>query len=147
MKQEITFVAYKKRPCKKKSRKPRTKSRQALERDLWKVFSLYIRKRDGRCMMGTSFQGYLCSGPLQAGHIISRRKLPTKYDEMNVWGQCARHNWIHNRTPETYINWFIKTHGAEEFAALVTRSERPGKALNTKELQEKTEYYLHLLTS
>jgi hypothetical protein len=131
---EITFVPYKRK--KRKARK-RAKSRQALERELWRVFSLWVRTRDKMCMMG----GKDCSGPIQAGHIIGRRKLPTKYDEMNVWGQCRKHNWLHNRNPERYIAWFIRQHGAEAYTRLVDKSMRPGKALSPQEIESLIKRY------
>ena len=134
---EIERIMYKKRPRKK--RKDRAPNRRALERELWRIFSLYIRKRDGRCMMGDMFGG--CSGPLQAGHIISRRKLPTKYDELNVHGQCASHNWQHNRNPERYTVWFIRNHGESVYWLMVQRSMVFTKVLTIPQLQEKIKEY------
>lgn len=46
------------------------------------VFSLYIRKRDGRCFTCGSSQN------LQAGHYIPRDCLELRYDVRNVNCQC-----------------------------------------------------------
>lgn len=114
-------------------------SRSELEAGLWSVFSMYIRLRDKTCMMGEMFGG--CSGALQAGHLISRRKTPVKYNEMNVWGQCASHNWQHNRNPERFIAWFVAHAGSLEYLKLVALSRLPAKKLNPKELKDLTTTY------
>lgn len=117
-------------------------SRQKAEKKLWEAFSAYIRKRDGKCMMGEMWGG--CSGPIQAGHIISRRKRPTKYHILNVHGQCATHNWLHNRNPERYIAWFVKRYDKENYMMLVELSAQPTKALSRDECIQLAAHYKKL---
>jgi len=107
---------------KRKSYRPPTRA-QLLEA-LRIAFSLYIRNRDRTCLMGQKLGG--CQGPLQAGHLISARKLPTKFDPMNVFGQCSYHNFRHsNGDPHSYVQWFVETHGYDAYAALLDKSRQP----------------------
>lgn len=48
----------------------------------WVAFSLYIRKRDGKCVTcGSTVQ-------LQAGHFIAGRHNSVLFDELNCHAQC-----------------------------------------------------------
>ena len=85
-----------------------------------------------------------CSGPIQAGHLIGRRKLPTKYKENNVFGQCRKHNWLHNRNPERYTAWWVMKHGQLAYLELVAISKLPAKALNSIQLEALIEKYTSL---
>ena len=55
-------------------------------------FSVYVRKRDGRCTAVGTLDGLLCSGPLQAAHIVGRRNQTMRYNRLNVWALCAAHH-------------------------------------------------------
>jgi len=75
---------------------PRTKSIKSLRRELDRVFSIYIRRRDtasdgiGRCI--TCGKNML----LQCGHFIKRQHSAVRWDERNSHGQCVRCNkWLH----------------------------------------------------
>uniref|UniRef100_A0A6M3LLM3 Putative lambda recombination protein n=1 Tax=viral metagenome TaxID=1070528 RepID=A0A6M3LLM3_9ZZZZ len=81
-------------------------ARQRAVADADKWFSLYIRKRDGnRCV--------LCGATerIQCGHLISRGKANTRYDEDNANAQCATCNKKHEHYPELYTQWWIEQHG------------------------------------
>jgi NinG protein len=68
-----------------------------------KVFSIWIRKRDGgRCIT--------CDGVgNQAGHFMSRRFSATRFNEQNVNGQCAQCNvFEHGRRYEYGLALDIK---------------------------------------
>ena len=57
-------------------------SYQTAKRELDRVFSLYIRKRDPKCAC--------CGRPTEVcGHFIPRGKLATRWDEDNCFGWCA----------------------------------------------------------
>lgn len=140
METEIVLYKKKKRKTKyTKTGKIRTLSRQELERKFWVVYSAYIRKRDGKCMMGQMWGG--CWGFLQAGHVVSRRKKPTKYDEMNVFGQCQFHNNRHRFNEDPYKAWYVKTYGPDVYLELVKKSEQPAHVLSSNELLVLTETY------
>jgi len=148
---EVKVYYYRDEKKKRKKRKvskitgERIYSRSQLEAGLWSMFSTFIRTRDKRCMMGEMFPP--CSGALQAGHVIGRRKTVTKYNEMNVWGQCASHNWQHNRNPERFIAWFIAHAGHLEYLKLVGLSNLPAKKLSPQQLIDLTSEYARKIES
>lgn len=61
------------------------------DRESWRLFSLWIRNRDGGCTAAGLF-GFPCSGPLQAAHIIGRRNWKVRLDPRNVHALCAAHH-------------------------------------------------------
>ena len=72
-----------------------TDPRKKLIAELDRVFSLYIRARDGyRCMMAG--HGCKCGGYMQCNHLLSRAKYRTRWDEQNAVCGCGGHNqWAH----------------------------------------------------
>lgn len=118
-------------------------SRQKAERGLWTAFSLFVRKRDGACVMRDN-PTHTCYGALQAGHVIGRTKLATKYHELNVHAQCQGGNYSHQYRPELYIAWFIRKHGAEKYLELTTISATPTKSLSTADCLRLTAHYQEL---
>lgn len=62
-------------------------------------FSLYIRARDGKCMIPNASP---CIGPLQCCHILSRRFLATRWDEQNAVAGCAGHHAYWTRNPDRW---------------------------------------------
>jgi len=92
-------------------------ARQRAVADADKWFSLYIRKRDGnRCV--------LCGATerIQCGHLISRGKANTRYDEDNANAQCATCNNKHEHYPELYTQWWIEQHGRQSYYDLVAKA-------------------------
>jgi hypothetical protein len=83
--------------------------RKRLVAELDKVFSLYIRYRDKKCV--------LCgkTDSLQCGHIFSRINYSTRWDKMNCWCQCSGCNLKHEYEAYTFYNWFIEKFGKKEF--------------------------------
>lgn len=68
--------------------------------DADKVFSVYIRLRDGRCRR--------CGVPdrLQCAHVISRRYHATRFDEQNAYALCLGcHKWETERPLEGHDFW------------------------------------------
>ncbi len=65
---------------------------------LWKWFSLYIRLRDAdnkgiiTCITCGAKHFWKGTNQVNAGHFMSRKHNATKYDEMNVHGQCVACN-------------------------------------------------------
>lgn len=74
--------------------------RRKLINKLDRVFSKYIRKKNadhkGYCTCITCGKKHLWdSGKIHAGHFVSRRYIITRYDEKNVYPQCAYcNNWL-----------------------------------------------------
>ena len=102
------------------------------------AMSLYVRARDKRCVLcGTPYR-------LQAGHLIRRGKWSVRYDERNVFCQCAGCNKRHNYYPEFYTNWWINRFGQEAYDKLVRDSQKL-KHYTTAELLEIAEYFKNKL--
>uniref|UniRef100_A0A6M3Y7A7 Putative lambda recombination protein n=1 Tax=viral metagenome TaxID=1070528 RepID=A0A6M3Y7A7_9ZZZZ len=75
----------KKSPIKRKSKSPYAKAKAKA----WKVFSIYIRERDGHKCFTCGGQG------TQAGHFVHSSQ-ETYFDEQNVHAQCSACNlWKH----------------------------------------------------
>jgi hypothetical protein len=102
----------------KKLRKRSNKPGPVLHAKAWKVFSEYIRKRDG---------GKCCTCPsvnhwkdCNAGHF-KHNKLD--FDEMNINCQCVSCNkWNHGRL-DRYASFLIGKYGLEAFEDLNRRAE------------------------
>jgi hypothetical protein len=90
-------------------------------KDAVRVFNAWVRRRDGKCVQcGTKKR-------LTAGHLISARRLSTRFDEQNVFGQCAKENYIHQYRPELYTAWFVDRVGPITYLRLVDQSKEPHK--------------------
>jgi hypothetical protein len=144
---DVVFEPYKKRKRKSKGSRMGFAKRmnlkyaenpKALRERLDVLFAAYIRKRDNKCLMGEMWGK--CNGPIQAGHLISRRHLATRWDEENVYGQCRSHNYQHTFNPNLYISWYVKKYGSDQYENLIRRSRevfRPTKGF----LLEKIQYF------
>lgn len=109
-----------------KIKKPKT-SKLLKEAD--RVFSLFIRNRDKRCVCcGSTYN-------LQNGHLIKRGKKAVRFDEKNCNCQCRSCNYKHNQYPEYYTRWFIFKYGKNEYDKLIERSI-PLKQFTVSELEE-----------
>lgn len=102
-------------------RRPKSPSRAKLEKEAWDAFSLYIRERD-------KDKGCIsCGGPVeQAGHMISRRRRATKYDERNVNGQCKSDNWADKFVPGAHdknVIAFAARWGFDVYQDLINKSQ------------------------
>jgi hypothetical protein len=75
--------------------KPKTVSRQYLEKKLDKALFEYLKATTGPyCHLAG--HGCKCGGPLQPNHLISRSVKRLRWDEENVIVACAGHNtWAH----------------------------------------------------
>lgn len=121
---EITLVRYQKRKSKKRRRlnihKLRLETAQTpkqLRKKLDVYFSTYIRLRDKDCFMDSG-----CSGPIQAGHLITRGATRTRWDDRNCFGSCRGHNFLHEYRPEIMTQWYIGKYGIEQYNEIVRLS-------------------------
>ena len=106
-------------------------SMSKLDNKLWGIFSKYIRIRDANdngivicCTCGTP--AYWNQG-IDAGHFIQRNRLHTKYDEHNVWGQCARCNRFDSGRQFVMGQHIDKKCGPGTAAGLLLKSQMRGK--------------------
>jgi hypothetical protein len=61
-----------------------------------------------------------------AGHIISRREMATRFDEMNVHAQCRECNRYHEGRHALYFRWLENMAGKAEADGLLLRSQGAG---------------------
>ena len=118
---------------------PRKKTNAQLKKELWKVFSAYIRKRD----KGVCFTcGRICDGKgYHAGHFINRSVggLILYFNEENVRGQCYHCNI--NLGGNQYI--YGQKLGEEKCKELYALKQKTTK-WTEKDYLEKIEYYKKL---
>jgi len=85
-----------------------------LDRKLWKLFSVYIRKRDrthGEYAPCISCGKMHLWKDLDAGHFINRRHKTVKYHEKNVSAQCRVCNRFEEGNQFAYSKGLIKKYG------------------------------------
>ncbi|MAN64042.1 MAG: recombinase [Parvibaculum sp.] len=74
--------------------------RRKLIKKIDRIFSKYVRLKNadhkGYCTCITCGKKHIWdSGQIHAGHFVSRRFLVTRFDERNVYPQCAYcNNWL-----------------------------------------------------
>lgn len=114
----------------KKSEKTKVKD------ELDRVFSLFIRARDKKCVQcGKTYN-------LTNGHLISRRKLETRWCEMNCNCQCTGCNLSHEYNREPYTIWFIDKYGSDEYKKLYEKSRNlKGNKYGIKIMREMIKEY------
>lgn len=96
--------------------KAKVKTAAQLKKELDKVFSEYIRRRDdGQC--------YTCPKKdewkrMQNGHFVPRQYLAVRYDEMNCHCQCYACNVLYNGQPSAYAARLERDYGPGTVALL-----------------------------
>ena len=102
--------------------------------------SKYIRARDGKC--------YICGKTtnLQNGHLITRGKFATRWNEDNCKCQCAGCNKRHEFQPEIFTSMWIDENGIDAYQALVKKSNTPVK-ISDRELTEIGDHYKRKLNN
>lgn len=85
------------------------------------AFSRYIRARD-------HYTCYTCGAmasdgvAIQCGHLISRGRGATRWEDENANAQCPSCNLYHEHYPELYTSKWIRDHGFTAYEALVKKS-------------------------
>ena len=112
-------------------------TRKGLIKKLDKVFSEYIRKRDCNhegyfncCTCGQTKPKEQCD----AGHFMSRRFMSTRWDEMNVHGQCRNCNRF-NKGEQFKYSQFIDEKYGKGFASFLEAQTRNVKKFANFELE------------
>lgn len=93
----------------------------------WDAFSLYIRERDAWrcCTCGAVNYRNKSGGPImQAGHLITRQRAATLYDEENVFCQCAPCNNRHRFFPEIMTGWYLTAYGKPKYDDLCRKARK-----------------------
>jgi len=92
-----------------------------------RLWSAYIRTRDGTCQAAAFFPDIRCAGSLQAMHLISRRYLATRYDPANGRAGCgAHHMWLEEH-PLEHDLWCEQVLGAAVYDELKARAMIGGR--------------------
>lgn len=94
-----------------------------------RVFSRYIRKRDGECRRCHTPVQFRNGTPIshQASHFQGRRKEATRFDEENVDTLCFSCHQYFTEKPGEHFEWQVKTKGKEKVDAIILRSNLPHK--------------------
>lgn len=123
------------KPVKKKAY---SAERKALVKEADRVFSLYIRKRDGHCV---------CCGTtenLQCGHLFTRGTYSTRWDEDNAFAQCGGCNLKHEHDTYPLTNYFLNRFGKAAYDELYKKHKTPAKFTNA-DLRDLIKKYKELL--
>ena len=100
----------------RKIKKIKQKPFGALIKEADRVFSLWVRKREPLCVQCHTTKNLTC------GHLISRRKMAVRWDELNCHTQCWGCNSAHRYWPEKYTSWFVNRYGEELYLKLCNNS-------------------------
>lgn len=123
----------------KKVRKPKKKTVAQLKKELWAVFSQYIRQRDGGVCFTCGAEN-LHGSNYHAGHFILKKSggLALYFHEDNVHGQCAKCNlWM---AGEQYK--YGRNLGEEKVVELYLLKQKDDKdTIKNYPFQEKIDYY------
>ena len=120
---------------------------KTLHNKLWPIFSQYIRLRD--CLKTTGTREYgaciTCKQVkpfqlLDAGHFMSIRRMPTRYDERNVNAQCKACNGFRAGEQYKYGLELEKMYDPNTVTELVDLSKTTRK-FKPYELQEMIDIY------
>ncbi len=138
-----TFTPKPLKPLKRAKIKPKSDNyRKKLIVEADKVFSVYIRTRFGsiaRCVTCGTIGDWK---NFHNGHFISRRKMATRFDEMNCNVQCENCNVTLGGNLQKYEKYLLYTHGYEALQDLKFRSLMV-KKYTTGELELLIEHYKH----
>lgn len=96
--------------------RPRRKGKIAsLKAECDKLFSLYIRKRDGKCQVCGDTER------LQCAHGFSRRYHNTRWDELNAFALCQGCHFSLTFDPLAWEGWLMHRLG-RDYETLRTRA-------------------------
>jgi DNA-directed RNA polymerase subunit RPC12/RpoP len=96
-------------------------NRTALVRSLDRLFSQYIRQRDG----GKCVTCGRATPSIQCGHVIHRGPQATRWDERNAGAQCPRCNEQHEVDPHALRAWCIDRFGEAAYVGMMQAANKP----------------------
>lgn len=110
----------------------------ALEKRADRLFSEFIRNRDGGCQMAEGPGGRGCFGRLECAHLIRRGFKATRWDPRNAVALCAgHHGWMTNH-PLAWADWRQERLGASwpELLRKAYGGPKPDVAAIVEQLRE-----------
>lgn len=121
------------------------KSIAKLKKELDRVFSAYIRKRDSKDGYFTCISSgrTLPVSKMHAGHFYARTFTATRWDERNVNGQSAQDNVFLSGNLLNYRKGIIAKYGEKVLEELEALHNQPVK-LDRHELEEMITKYKNL---
>lgn len=118
------------------------------KKDLWKIFSMYIRMRDCFAATGTLDDGFCCTcgrpyalANLQAGHFIPGRMDSILFEPTCVHAQCYRCNVKRSGEWVKYYRFMQKKYGRAQIDYLMELSEQT-RVIDEKWIASTAIYYL-----
>lgn len=119
-------------------KKPKLKTYKKLKAELDRVFSLFIRYRDGgRCFTCDVIKPIK---EIQCGHFFSRTYLSTRWDERNCHAQCVGCNIFKKGNMAVYALRMNQKFGPETIEKLFQLSKQTVK-ISQHELEARIDYY------
>jgi len=117
--------------------------RKKLKKQLDDIFSLYIRERDNyTCITcGVTRETKV----IQCGHLFSRTKNSTRWEEKNAHAQCEGCNKAHTIHWEKYRRKWIEIHGKEQYELLYAKYCQE-KTFTVRDLEIVIQYYKNKLS-
>lgn len=120
-------------------KKPKAKTRSYYVKELDRVFSIYIRRRDDgkgciTCGVVKPWQ------EMQNGHYESRGKLPTRWDERNCHSQCMACNLFKKGNYTMYAIEMLRLYGDGILYELQEKANSSEK-IPTSVIKDKIEEY------
>ena len=120
--------------------KPKTISK--LRKELWKLFSLYIRTRDNFTCVTCGKRG--TGGAIHAGHFITGATCSAKlyFDPTNVHAQCYHDNINLSGNWVKYEEFMVKTYGQKHVDTLkLRRTQEIGQKVGSEWYDEQIAFY------
>lgn len=102
-------------------------NRKQLELKLDDICRKIVKKKYRACITCGSSQ-------VETSHLFHRGKKSIRWELKNLAGQCSACNQRHDKEPEHYKNWFIRTYSEEELKNLEAEGNRIAK-FTASELQ------------
>jgi hypothetical protein len=95
-----------------------------------RLFSRWVRDRDGRCTAAGVLDGE-CKGILQAAHVVGRRNHAVRFNNQNVHALCAAHHYTvdqHGQENAKY-RWASSVIGEKPYVWLMDYAHKPVKRI------------------
>lgn len=122
---------------KKKSKERKKISFPFLKRELDRVFSIFIRQRDGKCF---TCNAILPIAKLQNGHYVPRQHLSLRWSELNCSAQCMPCNVFKKGAMDEYATNLLRKYGPNILEKLLEQKRKTVK-FTTTDLQTMIEKY------
>jgi hypothetical protein len=114
------------------------KTRAGLKARRDQLFSIFIRLRDGACVLCGSTSNLECS------HYHGRSNPESRVDPLNAHAMCSFHNQQHNSDRKPYRLFIIRTYGRRALTELNQRMQEHVKQ-SDEEIKEEIAVYESLI--